>query len=875
MRQRKTQRPATRIADLARYMSGLHADQQRLTEIQGAYDNLALLGQLLCAGTDITGMRQDFNELADQLLEQLAREHFSKAAQNLGASARVAIDVLVRNLFERTADIGFLASDGDICAFAQAAAAGRPDEPRRHALEARFAEYVRKYSVYHDIILLSPEGDTMARLQPASGPQRSHDPLIAEALGSDAAYLEIFRPTDLLPGNPAPLIYARRVVSATGDAVGVLCLCFRFEDECRRIFNGLVAADDWTVLTLLDGEGKVIASSDPYQIPTGASLEPVTDDACRVIRFAGREYLATTHVSHGYQGYAGPGWVGHALAPLHHAFQIGEEDELAAVPDDFVDGVLATTHRFSPVLRDIPLRAAAIQSELNRAVWNGNVWLSREPGASQSAAFAKVLLREIGSTGIRTRNVFTESTDNLYRTVLSSLLFDCGVQAELAIDIMDRNLYERANDCRWWALNPTFREEMASLLPGDRRQQQHLTQALRRINELYTVYSNLILFDRTGRVLAVSNPGYSDLPGKTLQASWLRPTLALPDSQRYAVSEFTVSDLYDGQPTYIYSAAIRDDDGDVLGGIAIVFDATPQFRAMLEDTLPRQADGQVTPGAFAVFAARDGRVIASTRPDLASGTPLMIGGEFFHLPPGGGFTNVVIFDGRYYAVGSAMSTGYREYRNDDNRRGEGVVALVFSPLSKTLVDDKQSRGQRSALPDGYAARPPQGGETLDIASFFIEGHWYGLRAEQVVEALDAERIVPMPGHHAAVHGCLVYNEQPLNVFDLAPLLAPAKPHGERRQPRAGGKRQVIIVQSAMHGSRYALLVDALGAVAEVARNRVESLPDMMNDGQSMIDSLVKPLADDAERRILIVLSPERILQRLGAVPATPLLLAQR
>ena len=79
----------------------------------------------------------------------------------------------------------------------------------------------------------------------------------------------------------------------------------------------------------------------------------------------------------------------------------------------------------------------------------------------------------------------------------------------------------------------------------------------------------------------------------------------------------------------------------------------------------------------------------------------------------------------------------------------------------------------------------------------------------------------------------------------------------------------------MHGSRYALLVDALGAVAEVARNRVESLPDMMNDGQSMIDSLVKPLADDAERRILIVLSPERILQRLGAVPATPLLLAQR
>ena len=30
-------------------------------------------------------------------------------------------------------------------------------------------------------------------------------------------------------------------------------------------------------------------------------------------------------------------------------------------------------------------------------------------------------------------------------------------QAALAMDIMDRNLYERANDCRWWALTPDFR----------------------------------------------------------------------------------------------------------------------------------------------------------------------------------------------------------------------------------------------------------------------------------------------------------------------------------------------------------------------------------------------------------------------------------
>ena len=33
-------------------------------------------------------------------------------------------------------------------------------------------------------------------------------------------------------------------------------------------------------------------------------------------------------------------------------------------------------------------------------------------------------------------------------------------------DIMDRNLYERANDCRWWALSPVLREGLAAPAGG-------------------------------------------------------------------------------------------------------------------------------------------------------------------------------------------------------------------------------------------------------------------------------------------------------------------------------------------------------------------------------------------------------------------------
>lgn len=868
MRRRNKSRPQTHLSYLANFMHGLHVDRKRLEEIQSAYDNLTLLGQLLCAGTDITGMREDFNRLADTLLDQLAREHYKKAVLNLGSGARVAIDVLTRNLYERTADIGFLATDDELCAFAEAAgqdAGARLDAQWQARLQARFNEYARKYTVYRNIILLSPTGEVLVQLDDDQAVTQTCDPLVQEALSTAAPYVEVFRPTDLLPGERSPLLYAYRVMSADGARpVGVLCLYFRFEDECRRIFESLVAEDDWTVITLLDADNRVIASSDANQFPLGARLEAVDDEECRVVRFAGREYLAATRRSQGYQGYAGPGWVGHALAPLHHAFEMAEAYELEQVPDDFLACVLETANLFGPELKAIPVEATGIQGELNRAVWNGYVWLEHNPGAAQNASFAKVLLREIGSTGLRTRNVFSESITNLYKTVLSSVLFDCATQAALAIDIMDRNLYERANDCRWWALNQVFREELADPQPQDKEQRRRLTEVLRRINGLYTVYSNLILFDLGGRVLAVSNPAYSDWLGKTLDEPWMRPTLGLTDTQHYHVSSFAASGLYDARHTYIYSAAVREPDGsEPIGGIAIVFDAAPQFQAMLEEVLPRQGGGDVVPGAFAAFADRHGKVIACTDPAMPPGSSLMIGYEFFNLGRGESCTNIVIYAGRYYAVGSTMNSGYREYKAAGVGRDGDVVALVFSPLSDTAID-AIAHGNRQLDKEDIPVRQQFAtADCIDIACFHIGHNWYGIRSSDIVEAVDAERLTPMPGLPETVSGCLMYGNAALSVLDLASKLA-ARPVGnERRKRDTAERRQVVILQSASQRVRFGILVDRLDRICEVPTHLLEPLPEMMSDGNSLIEGLVKPQGDSGERRILMVLSAERILQRLG------------
>lgn len=70
---------------------------------------------------------------------------------------------------------------------------------------------------------------------------------------------------------------------------------------------------------------------------------------------------------------------------------------------------------------------------------------------------------------------------------------------------MDRDLYERANDCRWWALTSAFRELLVKERLTD-DDAERLSSILRTINGLYTVYANLIVFDRRGQIVAVSQP---------------------------------------------------------------------------------------------------------------------------------------------------------------------------------------------------------------------------------------------------------------------------------------------------------------------------------------------------------------------------------
>jgi chemotaxis signal transduction protein len=863
------------IVELIRMMGKAEEYRERLQSLQSVWDSLTLLGHLSGTATDMSDTRTAFQQLSGSLLNQLGRETLKKATLAMKSKAQVAVDIMVRNLFERTADIGFLALDDDVREYLGKFAPLKSrivDEESRLELEkydanllARFREYVQKYSVYANIMLLDTEGNVLLQLDEHNPVRHSKDALIAESLASSQAYVETFRHSDLLPQQSNSLIYSYRVTDADGKAnLGVLCLCFRFANEAERIFANLVEADDWSVVTLLDQRGTVIASSDAFHVPVGATVKFQTDREWCVARFAGRQYLAVTRATQGYQGYMGPGWYGHVMLPLDHAFDHEEGRFLeAAIPENALNAVMSNPRLFGDALREIPCHAAKIQRALNRSVWNGNV-SQKSDNKALNPAFSKILLWEISNTGLKTQDVFDQSISNLHQTVVSSILQDSQFQAALAIDIMDRNLYERANDVRWWALSPVFRRAL-SCTSADATVLREVAKTLVHINSLYTVYDNLVVFDRSGRVLAVSNPKYQEICGQVLNEEWVRRTLSLGSSQSYAVSDFVPSHLYQDKHSYIYAAAIRDQSAtqNIVGGIGIVFDSAPQFAAMLNDALPHDESGAVPTGCFGVFADRERRIIALTLGELTPGVQLELEETYFRIGNGERKSGIAVFNGHYYAVGACMSKGYREYKDKSDAYRNDVVALIFAPLGEYRQDDR--RGMASAgraRLQGAEVKASGGSECVEIATFYVDSHWLGIPSDHVVESIDIKGLTSVPGASENMLGYIMFHDQLISVVGLWGML------GKEDKRRSGNEPQIIVLRMGdANDTLIGVMVDELGEIPEIPLERIEKVSPMLTAGNALAESLVKPGAGKSSREMIVVLSQERLRQKFATASA--------
>ncbi len=805
--------------------------KDELGRLSSSWDMLALLGQLGDINIDIGKTKENFLNLTSTLLNHLSEQQIKKVTQEMKFKAQVAIDVLIRNLFERTADIGFLATDDDIRTFIRKYVSKYNEESLilRQNLQKRFKEYVSKYSVYFDIVLLDTHGKVLVRLNDDIKVEKVDLSFVQKILNSNDDYVETYKFHDFVPQYKKSLVYSYKVNKtndSSSESLGVLALCFRFTDEMNGIFNNLVDVNNKECLTILDEDGYVIASSDKEHIGLGAKLPIILNENYKIISYAGRDYIAKTCETNGYQGFYGLKWYGHIMIPLEYAF-LSDELNSINVDNKIINAMMENEQHFSKELKEVFNKSKTIQDNLIRVIWNGNIAQSKLNSVNRE--FSKSLLNEIGITG----NKANSSLENLNQTIISSILKDSEFLSSLTIDIMDRNLYERANDCRWWALNSYFREALDDNFSLNSKKNE-ITSILKYINDLYTVYTNLIIFDKDGKIIAVSNEKEDHLVGKILTQDWVEKTLMLRDTSKYTVSKFEKTNLYNNESTYIYSSAIRSlkDEKVITGGIAVVFDSTPQFYAMLEETLPKNADGEKLPGIFTLFTDKNKQIIASTNDKFEVDSYLNIDDSFFNLKNSQNVSKIIEFEGSYYAVGVKCSTGYREYKSRVDDYKNDVLSFVFICIGNincyTFLENTKSKFLTSSKTKFTSS-------SVELATFYLGKKLLAVDARNVIESIGIEELQESIDMDKKNHfkGMVLHKDKLISVLDIRDFI--------NEEITNEKLTNIILVEYDKDNIQHCvgIMVSSLETVCVVEEKTIQHIQNHFLGAGTLIESLVE------------------------------------
>lgn len=186
-----------------------------------------------------------------------------------------------------------------------------------------------------------------------------------------------------------------------------------------------------------------------------------------------------------------------------------------------------------------------------------------------------------------------------------------------AIELIDRNLYERTCDVRWWATDSAVVDCAASQTDAAA---SYASERLGVILGAYTVYLDLWLCDTEGRVLANGRPDRYAVAGQSVaHESWFRKAMSLTSGDDYVAADVARQSCLGGAQVATYCASIREGgraDGRAIGVLAIHFDWEPQARAIVEGVRVSDQDRQRTRVLLVdanqrVIAASDGAGVLS------------------------------------------------------------------------------------------------------------------------------------------------------------------------------------------------------------------------------------------------------------------------
>ena len=342
-------------------------------------------------------------------------------------------------------------------------------------------------------------------------------------------------------------------------------------------------------------------------------------------------------------------------------------------PVDLGDAANSSPERIAEVADQLVVRMrqssgaiAKINSQTRMLSFNAQIEAARAGGTAgaafgvvasairdlsdKTASVSEDLSRETAQANESLQRIIKTLATNVRGTRLSDL-------ALTNIDLIDRNLYERSCDVRWWATDSSGVDALTKKTP---EAYQYCSHRFGVILNSYTVYYDLVLCDLDGKIVANGRPGqYRSVGMSCASDPWFQEALATHSGEEFGFQSVHASPLVTGQRVLTYSCCVRE-GGDVtgkpLGVLGILFHWDALAQTIVHNT-PLVPDEKLTTRVCIVDEG--GRVLADTQGRQLQETLLLPDWPRLKTVKKGFVTTV--FDGRECCIGHAASPGYETY----------------------------------------------------------------------------------------------------------------------------------------------------------------------------------------------------------------------
>lgn len=185
------------------------------------------------------------------------------------------------------------------------------------------------------------------------------------------------------------------------------------------------------------------------------------------------------------------------------------------------------------------------------------------------------------------------------------------------IDLIDRNLYERSCDVRWWATDSSVVDLLGSPTP------ERVDYACRRLGVIlnaYTVYFDLVACSLSGEVIANGRPDrYKSIGMNVSKQRWFKAALDTRSGDEFGFEIAHASPLVNGEYILAYSCAVRqggEASGTPIGVLGILFN----WRGLAQTVVDRTplTDEERTQSRVAILS-EEGMVLADSQGPPLSG----------------------------------------------------------------------------------------------------------------------------------------------------------------------------------------------------------------------------------------------------------------